>query len=68
VIICDIEGGEFALFAAEVDLSPVRGIVMEIHQRRAPPDATRMLVDQLSTQGLAYSARHSRGEVLAFQR
>jgi FkbM family methyltransferase len=68
VIICDIEGGEFALFAAELDLSPVRGIVMEIHQRRASPDATRVLVDQLSAQGLAYRARHSRGEVFAFER
>ena len=30
-IICDIEGGEYELFAGEVDLGPVRKVCMEIH-------------------------------------
>lgn len=67
VIVCDIEGGEKALFA-NCDLAGVRGVYLEVHQRVLGPAGMRDVFQSFHDHGFHYDQRHSSGAVVLFSR
>ncbi|MEM8980695.1 MAG: FkbM family methyltransferase [Pseudomonadota bacterium] len=68
VITCDIEGAEVSLFTPDLDLTGVRAVIMELHERKTSRRAVKSVFDALSAQGFAYHAPYSKGEVITFLR
>lgn len=67
VIVCDIEGGEEALFSAS-DLAGVRNVYLELHQRVLGPAGMRALFQSFHDRGFHYDQNHSSGAVVLFSR
>lgn len=67
VIVCDIEGGEEALFPTS-DLAGVRNIYLELHQRVLGPAGMRNVFQTFHERGFHYDQRHSHGAVVLFSR
>ncbi len=67
LIVCDIEGGERALFAS-ADLSGVRGVYLEVHQRVFGPAGMRDVFQSFHQQGFHYDQNHSSGAIIFFSR
>jgi len=67
LIVCDIEGGEKALFAS-ADLSGVRGVYLEVHQRVFGPSGMRDLFQSFHDLGFHYDQNHSNGAIIFFSR
>lgn len=67
LIVCDIEGGEKALFAS-ADLSGVRGVYLEVHQRVFGPAGMRDVFQSFHDQGFHYDQNHSSGAIILFSR
>lgn len=67
LIVCDIEGGERALFSTS-DLSGVRNIYMELHQKVLGPAGMREVFQCLHDRGFHYDQRYSSGAVVLFSR
>lgn len=67
LIVCDIEGGEKTLFAA-ADLSGVRGVYIELHQRVLGPAGMRDVFQSFHDRGFHYDQTHSNGAVVLFSR
>jgi len=67
LIICDIEGGELALFS-EACLVGVKKVYMEIHQPVIGRRGVKRLFDIMSAKGFHYDQWHSSGSVILFSR
>ncbi|CAK7262065.1 FkbM family methyltransferase (plasmid) [Shinella sp. WSC3-e] len=67
VIVCDIEGGEQALFSLS-DLKGVRNVYLELHQRVVGPSGMRDIFQSFHTRGFHYDQNHSSGAVVLFSR
>lgn len=67
VIVCDIEGGEKALFSAS-DIAGVRNVYLEVHQRVLGPAGMRELFQLFHDRGFHYDQNHSSGAVILFSR
>lgn len=67
VIVCDIEGGEQALFPTS-DLAGVRNVYMELHQRVLGPAGMRDVFQTFHDRGFHYDQNHSHGAVVLFSR
>lgn len=67
LIVCDIEGGETSLFSA-ADLSGVRGVYIELHQRVIHPSGMRDIFQFFHNYGFHYDQNHSFGAVVMFSR
>lgn len=67
VIVCDIEGGENALFSAS-DIAGVRNVYLEVHQRVLGPAGMRELFQLFHDRGFHYDQNHSSGAVILFSR
>ncbi len=67
VIICDIEGGETALFEA-ADFGNVRYVYVELHRRYIGLHGVRKMFDDLHRHDFAYSPGGSTGTQVLFQR
>lgn len=67
VVVCDIEGGEAALFAA-ADLSGIRLVVMEIHYWAVGEPAIDAIVRKLVLDGFAIDLRYSGNGMLVARR
>lgn len=67
LIVCDIEGGEKALFSS-ADLSGVRGVYVELHQRVIGPSGMRDIFQVFHDYGFHYDQDHSFGAVVMFSR
>lgn len=67
LVVCDIEGGENALFLTS-DLTGVRDIYMELHQRVLGPAGMRDVFQSLHDRGFHYNQDHSQGAVVLFSR
>lgn len=67
VIVCDIEGGEKDLFS-DCDLSGVRNVYLELHQRVLGPAGMRDLFQAFHDRGFHYNQNHSSGAVVLFSR
>lgn len=67
LIVCDIEGGEKALFTA-ADLSGVRGVYVELHQRVLGRDGMRDVFQLFHNYGFHYDQDYSFGAVVMFSR
>lgn len=65
LIVCDIEGGEVELFR-NADLSGVKKVYMETHQRRTGRRATKELFEYFHARNFHYDAAHSNGAVVLF--
>jgi FkbM family methyltransferase len=65
MIICDIEGGELALFR-DACLIGVKKVYMEIHQQVLGRRGVRRLFDVMSSKGFHYDQWHSSGSVILF--
>ena len=65
LIVCDIEGGEIELFK-NADLSGVKKVYMEIHQRRVGRNAIKQLFEYFHARDFHYDAAHSQGAVVLF--
>lgn len=65
LIVCDIEGGEMELFK-NADLSSVKKVYMEIHQRRVGRRAIRELFQYFHARDFHYDQAHSVGAVVLF--
>ena len=66
VFICDIEGGEFALLP-QLDLSGLRLIVIELHEKRAGPGEMETAQKQIESAGFALT-QSFKNEVFIFER
>jgi FkbM family methyltransferase len=67
LIVCDIEGGEQALFRTS-DLAGVRDVYMELHQRVLGPTGMRDVFQTFHDRGFHYNQHHSLGAVVLFSR
>lgn len=67
VIVCDIEGGERALFSTS-DLAGVRAIYLELHQRVIGPAGMRDVFQAFHDRGFHYDQNHSNGAIVLFSR
>lgn len=67
LIVCDIEGGEAALFEG-VDLRGVDRVFLELHDHITGLRSVGRLFALLGQQGFVYDPRHSVGSVVLFQR
>lgn len=67
-LIVDIEGGELDLADAEVDLSGVRKVCLEVHPHLIGDDGVSRVVTSLVSRGFSLCVRESRGSVLYFER
>ncbi len=67
VISCDIEGGELALFEAELP-QKVRLIILEIHPGRYGDAGTARIFGALAQNNMVYCARRSVGATVVFRR
>lgn len=67
LIVCDIEGGEKALFAS-ADLTGVRGVYLELHQRVLGRNGMRDVFQSFHDRGFHYDQTHSQGAVVFFSR
>lgn len=67
VIVCDIEGGEQALFRTS-DLAGVRNVYMELHQRVLGPAGMRDMFQTFHDRGFHYDQNHSQGAIVLFSR
>lgn len=67
LIVCDIEGGEKALFATS-DLIGVQRIYIELHQRVLGPTGMRDVFQTFHDRGFHYNQNHSHGAVVLFSR
>ncbi|ANH09164.1 hypothetical protein shn_34155 (plasmid) [Shinella sp. HZN7] len=67
VIVCDIEGGEKALFATS-DLAGVRSVYIELHQRVLGPAGMRDVFQAFHDRGFHYDQTHSSGAIVLFSR
>lgn len=67
VIVCDIEGGETALFS-DCNLAGVRNIYLELHQRVIGPAGMRDVFQSFHDRGFHYDQNHSSGAVVLFSR
>lgn len=67
VIVCDIEGGERALFKTS-DLEGVRAVYIELHQRVIGPAGMRDVFQAFHDRGFHYDQTHSQGAVVLFSR
>lgn len=67
LIVCDIEGGEKALFST-ADLSGVRAVYIELHQRVLGPAGMRDVFQSFHDRGFHYDQNHSNGAVVLFSR
>jgi FkbM family methyltransferase len=65
LIVCDIEGGEMDLFK-NADLSGVKKVYMEIHQRKVGRNAIRELFGYFHARDFHYDQAHSAGAVVLF--
>ena len=65
LIICDIEGGELALFQ-NANLEGVKKIYMEIHQKVLGRRGVKRLFDAMSARDFHYDQYHSNGGVVLF--
>ncbi len=66
VFICDIEGGEFALLP-QLDLSGLRLIVIELHEKRAEAGEMEAAQKQIESAGFALT-QSFKNEVFIFER
>lgn len=66
VFICDIEGGEFALLP-KLDLSGLRLIVIELHEKRGGPDDMEAAQTTITNAGFALTQTF-KNEVFIFER
>lgn len=67
LIVCDIEGGEQALFSS-ADLSGVRGVYVEVHQRVLGPSGMRDVFQSFHNLGFHYNQNHSSSGIILFSR
>lgn len=67
LIVCDIEGGERALFSG-ADLSGVRAVYIELHQRVFGGAGMRNVFNTFHKQGFHYDQTHSQGAIVLFTR
>lgn len=67
VIVCDIEGGEKALFST-CDLAGVRSVYLELHQRVIGPAGMRDVFQAFHDRGFHYDQNHSSGAIVLFSR
>lgn len=65
LIVCDIEGGELELFK-NADLTGVKKIYLEVHQRRLGRRGIKSLFDSFSARDFAYDQHHSEASVVLF--
>ncbi|WP_051440413.1 FkbM family methyltransferase [Ensifer aridi] len=65
MIVCDIEGGEIELFR-NADLSGVKKVFLEVHQRRIGRRAMKELFDYFHARDFHYDQAHSEGAVVLF--
>jgi FkbM family methyltransferase len=65
LIVCDIEGGELDLFK-NADLSSVKKVYMEVHQKRIGRRGMIRLFDYMHSRGFHYDQNHSHGSVVLF--
>lgn len=65
MIVCDIEGGELDLFK-NADLSGVRKVYMEVHQRRIGRRGMKDLFNYFHARDFHYDQSHSEGSVVLF--
>jgi len=66
VFICDIEGGEFVLLP-ELDLSGLRLIVIELHEKRAAPGEMDAAIDRIKSAGFTLT-NSFKNEVFIFEK
>lgn len=66
VFICDIEGGEFAILPA-LDLSGLRLIVIELHEKRAAPGEMNGAIERIQSAGFMLT-NSFKNEVFIFER
>ncbi|WP_397541308.1 FkbM family methyltransferase [Roseovarius salis] len=66
-LICDIEGGEGTLFE-EVDLGPVRFVLVELHTNRIKPEGVVNLFEAMHRHGFFYHQQASGAGVVLFKR
>jgi FkbM family methyltransferase len=67
VVVCDIEGGERALFS-RADLTGIRSVYIELHQRVFGGAGMRDVFQAFHEQGFHYDQTHSQGAVVLFSR
>ena len=67
LIVCDIEGGESALFSNS-NLTGVRNVYLELHQRVLGPAGMRDVFQAFHDRGFHYDQNHSGGAVVLFSR
>lgn len=67
LIVCDIEGGEKALFKTS-DLAGVRKVYIELHQRVLGPAGMREVFQSFHDRGFHYDQKHSSGAIVLFSR
>lgn len=67
VIVCDIEGGEKTLFTTS-DLTGVRCVYLELHQRVLGPAGMRDVFQAFHDRGFHYDQTHSSGAIVLFSR
>lgn len=65
MIICDIEGGELELFL-HADLSSVRKVYMELHQRRIGRRGMVQVFNAMQARNFHYDQMYSHGSVVLF--
>lgn len=65
MIVCDIEGGEIELFR-NADLSGVKKVFLEVHQRRIGRRGMKELFDYFHARDFHYDQAHSEGAVVLF--
>ncbi|MCB1533284.1 MAG: FkbM family methyltransferase [Rhodoblastus sp.] len=65
LIVCDIEGGELELFM-QANLTGVRKVYLEVHQRVLGRAGMKQLFDAFSARGFHYDQHHSKGSVILF--
>lgn len=67
LIVCDIEGGERALFTAS-ELDGVRKVYLELHQRVLGPSGMRDVFQAFHDRGFHYDQTHSQGAIVLFSK
>ncbi|TCU14711.1 FkbM family methyltransferase [Rhizobium sullae] len=65
LIVCDIEGGEIELFR-NADLSGVKKVFLEVHQRRIGRRGMKDLFDYFHARDFHYDQSHSEASVVLF--
>lgn len=67
LMICDIGGAEAALLP-DIDLSPLRALIVRLHPRLIGADGVRDVFACAQDAGLAYNAAASTGKIVSFVR